>query len=43
MRNKALIYFSHRSGPLSGNGVFLLLELENKNWIEKGWSLIWIS
>ena len=41
--NKALIYFSRSYGPLSGSGAFLLLELENNKWIEKGWSLVWIS
>jgi hypothetical protein len=43
LNNRALIYFSRGFGPLSGSGVFLLLELENNEWIEKGWSLVWIA
>ena len=43
MGNKALIYFSRGHGPLSGIGVYLLLELENNIWTIKGWSLSWIS
>ena len=39
MQNKALIFFSRVHSPLGGSGVFLLLELDNNDWIIKGWSL----